>query len=371
MTSARERRSSAAALAVAWAALIAYASLFPFSNWRWPPGSAPTDLLVLRWVGHIESFDVVANLLGYVPLGATIWLALHRAQRSRTTTWLWAVGLSTAASYVLEVTQQLLPPRVPSLLDWLLNSAGATLGALAGDLMVRVGVLQRLVIARDRWLERRDAAAALLLMWPVALLFPAPVPLGLGQVGRRLRDAVAAALADINGLDDFVTWLQAIDTRSAPLSTNAEMLAVALGLLGPCLVAYAASRANWRRLVLTAIALAVAVGMTTLSTALNFGPDHALAWRTQASVPGLALGAVLALVLAPTSERLAAGLGLIVITAAVALLAQAPTDPYYAQSLHDWEQGRFIRFHGAAQWVGWLWPYAAILWLLVRVSSRD
>jgi hypothetical protein len=55
----------------------------------------------------------------------------------------------------------------------------------------------------------------------------------------------------------------------------------------------------------------------------------------------------------------------------VALVAQAPTDPYFAQSLQAWEQGRFIRFHGAAQWVGWLWPYAAMAYLLARVSARD
>ena len=43
--------------------------------------------------------------------------------------------------------------------------------------------------------------------------------------------------------------------------------------------------------------------------------------------------------------------------------------PYFAQSLHGWEQGRFIRFHGAAQWVGWLWPYAAIVYLLTRLAG--
>jgi hypothetical protein len=26
-----------------------------------------------------------------------------------------------------------------------------------------------------------------------------------------------------------------------------------------------------------------------------------------------------------------------------------------------------VRFHGIAQWVGWLWPYAAMAWLLARV----
>jgi hypothetical protein len=62
---------------------------------------------------------------------------------------------------------------------------------------------------------------------------------------------------------------------------------------------------------------------------------------------------------------------LIALTALVALVVQAPADPYYAQSLSAWEQGRFIRFHGAAQWVGWLWPYAALCHLFTRVIARD
>jgi hypothetical protein len=53
------------------------------------------------------------------------------------------------------------------------------------------------------------------------------------------------------------------------------------------------------------------------------------------------------------------------------LVAQAPDDPYFAQSLQGWEQGRFIRFHGAAQWVGWAWPYAALIYLLARLAARE
>jgi hypothetical protein len=52
-------------------------------------------------------------------------------------------------------------------------------------------------------------------------------------------------------------------------------------------------------------------------------------------------------------------------------MAQAPADPYFAQSLQAWEQGRFVRFHGLAQWVGWLWPYVAMLWLLSRLGAAD
>ena len=53
----------------------------------------------------------------------------------------------------------------------------------------------------------------------------------------------------------------------------------------------------------------------------------------------------------------------------VILVHAAPADPYYALSLQGWEQGRFVRFHGVAQWVGWLWPYAALAWLLARLGG--
>jgi hypothetical protein len=67
------------------------------------------------------------------------------------------------------------------------------------------------------------------------------------------------------------------------------------------------------------------------------------------------------------ADSAAAALGLVVLALLVALVAQAPEDPYFAASLAGWEQGRLVRFHGMAQWVGWLWPYAAMAWLLARV----
>jgi hypothetical protein len=77
------------------------------------------------------------------------------------------------------------------------------------------------------------------------------------------------------------------------------------------------------------------------------------------------------MLLSPVPRRVAAGFGLMALTALVMLVAQAPADPYFAQSLQAWEQGRFIRFHGAAQWVGWLWPYAALIYLLARLAARE
>ena len=124
------------------------------------------------------------------------------------------------------------------------------------------------------------------------------------------------------------------------------------------------------RAVMMAVAALLGFAATTLSTALNFGPQHALAWLTPPGAPALVAAMALGALLLPLPRRGVAGIGLIGLTALVALVAQAPADPYYGESLQNWEQGRFIRFHGAAQWVGWLWPYTAMAWLLTRLAAR-
>ena len=364
-------RSSAVPLALAWSALIVYASLFPFSGWRWPPGAGLGELLRLAWPRYFIGFDIGSNLLAYAPLGLLVALAGLRQGAP----WGLALGgaLATGAglSYAMELTQHLLPQRVPSLLDWALNTAGTALGALLAGAVQALGLLARWQRARERWLERGNGGAlALLVLWPVALLFPTPVPLGLGQVGEVLRRALSDGLADVPWAAPAALWLDWAADPGPGLSPLGEGLAVALGLLSPCLLAFTAARPGWRRAGLALGALALGVGATTLSTVLNFGPDHALAWRTPVTVLALGLGLALALAGLWLGPRLAGALGLVVLTGLVVLVHQAPTDPYFAQSLQGWEQGRFVRFHGLAQWVGWLWPYAAMAWLLARVGSR-
>jgi VanZ family protein len=364
-------RSSAVPLAWAWVGLIVYASLFPFDGWRWPPGVAAWQLLRLAWPRYFIPFDIAGNLLAYAPLGALLALAARRHGRAAWVALTAAVLLGGSLSYTMEVVQHMLPQRVPSLLDWVLNSAGTLLGALlvlAGDAL---GLLRRWQTTRDRWLEHGNAGAlALLVLWPAALLFPTPVPLGLGQVGEVLRDALAAGLADVPWAQPVADWLVPSLEAPAPLSPRAEAVAVMLGLLGPCLLAFSAAPAGWRRLGLALGAVVMAVATTTLSTALNFGPDHALAWRTQGTLAAMGVALLLALAGLWMPPRLAGALALVALTGSVVLVHGAPTDPYYADSLQGWEQGRFVRLHGVAQWLGWLWPYAAMAWLLTRVGRR-
>jgi VanZ family protein len=361
-------RSSATWLALAYALLVVYASLYPFEGWRWPPGRTALELLVLPEAIHQDRFDRWSNGLGYAPLALLAALALLRSGwRARAAVPL-AVLLSAGLSYGCEWLQHFVPARVPTRGDFELNSVGALGGALVAWGLQASGLVDRWSRLRQRWFTGDAAyALALLVLWPLALLFPAPAPLGLGQGLDRLREWLASLL-------DGVAWAERLEpllaaTEPLALTARTEWAATALGLLAPCLVAYTVTPQGWRRVGLALGALVLGLGAMTLSTALNFGPHNALAWIGPRTLPALATGLVLALACAALPARLACGLGLMVLAVLVALLSQAPADPYLAQSLKAWEQGRFVRFHGVAQWLGWLWPWLAMAWLLARLAQ--
>lgn len=367
---AARHRSSAVPLAWLYAGLIVYASLYPFIGWRMPGGN-PFAFLVLPWSRWWSGFDLVSNLLGYLPLGLLVFGARVRGGAAAGNGVWAAVGAGAGLSLAMEMVQNGLPHRVPSNVDLALNVLGSAAGAALGLGVHWLGGIERWQSLRERWFIGRSAGGlVLLLLWPFGLLFPAPVPLGLGQVADRVRDAIERAVEDTAAADWF-EFVPAAAPTAGGLSPAAELTLVASGLLAPCLLAFAIARPGWRRPVLAVGAAVLGFVATTLSTAMNFGPDHALAWRTPNALAGMGVGVVLALALAAVPRRIAAGLGLIVLTAMVLLVAHAPADPYFAQSLQNWEQGRFIRFHGAAQWVGWLWPYVATVYVLVRVAARD
>ena len=362
-------RSTALPLALAFAALVVYASLYPFSGWRWPATPGALGPLQLPWPPWRDVFDEASNLLAYIPLGALLTLAVLRSGRGLAAAWALALLGSAGLSLAVELTQNFLPTRVPSLKDCAFNITGAAIGASLASAVLALGWVDRWHELRQRWFVRRSAGAlVLLLLWPVALLFPTPVPLGLGQIWGELHGLVEALFADTPWAIEVAAWFDTGGSDEAPLSRAREGLATALGLLAPCLVAYATTRAGWHRLALAAGASVLAPAVSTLSTALNFGPAHALAWWSPTTTWALALGALLALASIAAGPRLAAALGLAALTALVVLVAHAPVDPYYAASLQGWEQGQFIRFHGLAQWIGLLWPYAAMAWLLTRLA---
>ncbi len=365
-------RSSASPLALVWAGLVVYASLYPFEGWRWPPGQGLGALSKLPWTHWNYLFDVWINGVGYLPLGALLTIAVRRSGFGVAAALLLAIVGPAVLSYSMEVMQHFVPGRVPAMEDFVMNSAGAVAGALLALLLDAAGLLNRWQTLRERWFARESAGAlALMTLWPVGLLFPTPLPLGLGQVAERLREALADLLDNVPWAQGLHTLLVMPAAPATPLRPLTEILIVALGLLSPCLVAYSVMRPGLRRVAMAAGALLLGVAGMTVSTLLNFGPRHAFGWVGPAALPGLAAGLMLALAAAPLPRRVVAGVGLVTLTGLVLGVAQAPSDPYFAQSLQAWEQGRFVRFHGLAQWVGWLWPFVAMGWLLLRLSRAD
>lgn len=358
-------------LTLLYAGLIVYASLYPFSGWR-QPGIAIFSFLSLSLPPYWTAFDLAANLIGYVPLGVLFFVALVRSGWRAVPAWLTALAMGALLSLGLELSQNFLPRRVPSNLDLALNTAGTLLGASLAALMHGLGWIERWQTVRDRWFAPRSAGGmTLFLLWPMGLLFPLPVPFGMGQVLDRMRAGLVDLLDGTFAADGAAQWLPPEAAGSMiTLSAGDEFMTIFMGLIAPCLVAFAVTNAGWRRVVLVFAAVSLGLATTTLSTALSFGPEHALAWATPLTTKAVTAAAIVVLVLAWASRRAVAALGLMALSALVALVTQAPADPYYAQSLQAWEQGRFIRFHGAAQWVGLLWPYAAMVHLMSVVAGR-
>lgn len=365
-TPAIPQRATAWPLALAAICLIVYASLYPFSGWR-DQGISPLQFLMAPLPQYWTGFDVGINLLGYAPLGFLLTLA---ALISRRVPWPVTVAVLTAAllSLTMETLQSYLPSRIASNLDFALNTLGAWLGASCAWTLSKVGIIGRLTRLRARWFSQ-DARGALvlLLLWPVALLFPASVPLGLGQIFERLESALAGFLINT----PFLDWMPVREMELQPLVPLAELICVALGALVPCLLGYCVLRTLWQRAAFSATMLAVGIGSSALSAALSYGPDHAWAWLDLPVQAGLGLAALPAVVLLAVPRRAAAACALLALALHLSLLNQAPADPYFAQTLQTWEQGRFIRFHGLVQWLGWLWPYAVMLYLVVKLSGHE
>jgi len=370
-------RSSAWPLTWAAAALIVYATLHPWTGWHWP------ERQVFHWLlpklGHEVANDLVANILGYLPFGLILCVAHLRSGRGPVAAAVLTLLAGSAMSYTLELIQYALPQRVPSITDWMLNTLGAAWGALAAVTIHALGLVEVWHRLRERWfIPQAGHGLALLSLWPLGLLFPPPLPLGEGQLLPRVRITLMEWTQDT----PFQAWILPADPlmmwasfHSAVVSSSwlplLEALTTTAGLMAPMCVACAVARPRALRLLLMSMLVLVAIGATALSTALNFGPTHAFSWLTLPSAFGLLLGAFGGALLVDRSRTTCAVLGVLVVLSLIGLIHLAPMDPYYAQTLQSWENGRFIRFHGLSRWFGLLWPYVALLWLIGRLWGRE
>ncbi|HTH62380.1 MAG TPA: VanZ family protein [Paraburkholderia sp.] len=350
---------------VAYVALIVYGSWYPFYGWR-SLGLGPLAYLSDPLPQYLTLFDVVTNVLGYMPLGALVVLAAWPRMRGAMAV---AAGFGAGAllSALMEAVQTYLPTRVASNLDLAANALGALLGAVlaapaTGALLDR-GWLRRL---RFRWFER-DATAALGLaaLWPFATMFPAPRLFGMGDW-----PAFVWQRVDLSMQDAVLAWLPAAwHVRGWPAALAArlpdsgfEALVTALNLFAAAALASLPMRARTPRvrlvLLLVATTLVVKIGATFLQSQTGLVFD----WATPGALAGIVAGTFAALfaLRLPRPVRATAVVAALVVS--LVLVNLLPVNPYFDVVLADWRQGRYLHFNGLARWLAWVWPYAALAW---------
>jgi VanZ family protein len=205
-----------------YALFLAVGSLYPFSGWT-PLADWSAAFLTARWPRFITRTDLATNLLVYVPLGYA--LARWYAQPGHGARGVMAGAFSgLTLSLLLESGQQLLPGRIASNLDLLVNGLGALTGALLAlhhGRWLRAG--RALRHWRDRWFLAglpANIGLALLLLWFLTQFALLPFP-GLGWLDLHLRpiDTPPGGLDQIN-----LRWFAAAFLEMATLGVFAANL---------------------------------------------------------------------------------------------------------------------------------------------------
>ena len=335
-------------LALAWCGLVVYGSLHPFSGWR-DTGASPIAFLEGGWPRYWTVFDLVTNVVVYLPLGFFLVLAMHRLP-GRFTALVLAVLLGGGLSFGMETVQTWLPSRVPSNLDLICNTFGSLLGAICGHLVgprifARLSELEHRLIAQ---VPHAELGLTLLGLWLLVQLSPETLLFGTGDLRQLLGLPGAVPFA----AESFVLIEAAITAFNA----------VATGLIVRQLCARLAAA-----YLVVPVFFLVALAVNAIAAAILVGPAEAFAWLTPGARLGLVVGGVAllpAMALPSLARTMIASLALVM---GLVLVNLAPHNPYSLAALAAWRQGHFLNFNGLTRLVSTLWPFLTLPFLLLTL----
>jgi VanZ family protein len=336
------------ALALLYGLSIVFASLQPFSPWI-PPEPGTPFWPFAPWPLHFTRFDVIANVIAYVPFGVFIALMPRRATPRARMALAFASGLTL--SFAMETLQMFTPPRDASLVDLAANTAGALIGGFAGGSLVRADRARHALSAARRRIflpgKLGDFGLALLVLWLVAQTNPGialfAVTFGAEQVPLSAPVAPDTALALIEAAESAF-----------------QLLGVAMFL---------ALLLRDRRYIGGAVLLLVGAALLAKGAAAFLVLKPAV-WESWLK-PGASIGMTIGLLLLLFAVFLPRPLQ--VETCAIALLASVllplvATDLPPARApltLFNWRYGHLLNFNGLTQSVLLVWPLLAAAWLFV------
>ena len=326
---------------------IVYASLTPFSGWQ-EQGLEFSAVLSAPLAQTYTLFDVIINLLAYLPLGLLLGLNL-RMRLAPGWSVLLAVSSSLVLSAAMEYAQMYLPTRTSSNLDMLSN----TLGALAGVLLaLRIAPSAWFALHLTRWRmyffhrgSAVDFGLALTALWMFVQINPS-----LPMLGNVFISEVAHQPFAMASLAPF-KWL--------------ECAAVVLNLLmlGALLLTLLRQRRD------AVIAVVTLLGMVALvkfiAAALLLKSWALLLWLNSEAMLGLLIGLLLLYAGMWLSHR-----ATLVLSGAVALghlfiafFVLDGNDPASARSIYHWHYGHLLNYNGLSQTIALSFPFLLLGYL--------
>ncbi|HUL64506.1 MAG TPA: VanZ family protein [Burkholderiaceae bacterium] len=356
------RASPVARLAfLAYTVLVVYASLTPWTGWR-DVGVGAFAYLSAPWPDRVMRFDVVVNVLGYIPFGMLVVLALRPQPRGAKAI-LIAAAAGTLLSGTIEAFQTFLPRRVSSNVDLVANVGGTLLGAVFGawraESLIDRG---RLLELRFAWFEQDGAIPLILLgIWPIAQLHAISMLFAMGPSDASLLDWAH---------EQGITWLPPRGAWAPAEFVVAEVVVTTAAVLTVGLAAAAAMRPNAPRARLLLAIIAAGLFTKTLAYGVRFGGDHALSWLTPGAVGGLATGLLAAIVASWGPPRAVARLAMLATAGLIVAVGLVPENPYFATWQSHWRTGRLAHFNAVGEWVAFAWPFAILAWLVVAKFAR-
>jgi VanZ family protein len=363
---ARQGSPVARAALLAYLLLIVYASWFPFTGWR-SNGLSPFAFVNLQPQRYWTGFDVMVNIVGYMPLGVLLVLSLYPLVRGMWAVLAAAVG-GVLVSGIMEVVQNYLPSRVPSNLDLFTNAGGCLAGALLGAYFSSMLLdHSRLYMMRRRWFAAHASQGLVLVaLWPLAQIYPQNYLFGNGQILPVLSEWLSDWLStDI----DLVTLLRGDGSMSVEQYWLSETIITACGMSGAALTLLCLMRRGAPRMSLMLVLLAAGLVFKTLASSLFFAPDNALVWVTPGAEGGFLIGLIMLAGLAFAPQVAQRRLAVVSIVLALIVVNTIPANPYFVSTIQAWQQGKFLNFNGAAQFLCLAWPFLA-LWFLLLPSHR-
>lgn len=342
-------------------------SLTPITDWRFIPES-PWDFLFMPWPRYWTGFDVLVNILAYIPLGLLIGRGI--GLRLRVGPWkallaiLMTLALGLLLSLVLEGMQTYLPSRRPQLLDVMTNGVGTLIGGFFAVVYGRTKI--GFHFNETRPIE--IGGLMLLGVWLLAQAAPQQIWLALGDIGLQM---------------DWGTQLAQSTESFAAQRTLAEALCVGSAIISCALICHLtlldSSRwlpgyqpSHWAVMLVAVVVVTLGIRAIWIWTLLT--PGALSAWFNAGTQAGIVLAILSGYGLAaarPTQQRVIAIAGIAV---TLMLANSLPENGYAAETFAAWSRGRWFNLQALANLAATLWPFAALLWLflvLTRKSARS